>query len=895
MSLRNLEKIFQPRSVTVVGASSRPGTVGRTVLENLVAAGAVVYPVNPKHTTVAGIAAYPSVDALPDTPDLAVICTPAVTVPSVMRACGEKGIRGLIVISAGFRETGAAGRELEAEVSRELARFAGMRVVGPNCLGAIVPGSSLNASFAASMPETGRIAFASQSGALCTSVLDWAAQEGIGFSHFVSVGNMLDVDFGDLIDYFSQDAGTQAIILYIESITSARKFMSAARAFAATKPIVALKAGRFSESATAAASHTGAMAGEDAVYDAAFRRAGVERAHDIGEIFDCAELLARSRRPRGPRLAIVTNAGGPGVLAVDALLERGGVLARLATETIARLDELLPPAWPHGNPVDVLGDAPADRYAGAMEVVLADDGVDAVLAILSPQAMTDPAAVAEAVGQVARRTTKPILASWMGGRQVQPGIERLNQAGLPTYPTPDRALQAFMHLVSYARNLEVLHETPHDLPVDFSLDRTRSEAAIAAVYHRHSEALLSEVDAKDLLDAYGIRVVHAAIARSAEDAVAAAEQCGYPVVLKILSPQITHKSDVGGVVLNLVTPDEVRAAWNRITRTARETRSDAQIDGVSVQPMLSDPAGLELILGAKQDPTFGAVILAGMGGVAAELARDRALELPPLDERLARRMLQSLRYWRLLEGYRGKPGVALDALVETMVRFSYLVSDHPEITELDINPLLATPREAVALDARAVIDRARLDNPPAPYAHLAIRPYPHQYARRARLEDGTDILLRPIRPADEPLWHRLLADCTPDSIHARFGHLFKASTHEMATRYCFIDYDRELAIVAETGEQEARRLIGVARLVADADHQRAEYAVLVADPWQGRGLGQMLTKFCLEVAAAWNIQKVFATTDSTNTRMLATFREHGFQIELDAESGVAHASKVLNA
>lgn len=894
MSIKNLDKIFKPRRVAVIGASNSQGKVGHTVLQNLLLAGArpAVYPVNPKHKSVQGIPAYASVSELPEPADLAVICTPAETVPDLVRECGEAGIRGLVIISAGFGEGGEDGKERDRTIQNIAAEFDHLRILGPNCLGVIAPHSRVNASFAGQMPAPGHVAFVSQSGALCTSVLDWAEQEGIGFSYFVSIGNMLDVDFGDLIDYFSEDGTTKSIILYVESITNARKFMSASRAFAGTKPIVVYKAGRFAESAEAAASHTGAMAGEDAVFDAAFQRAGIERAKDIGEIFDCAELLARHRRCSGARLAVVTNAGGPGVIAVDALIERRGELAQLSEKTIEALNEILPPGWSKRNPVDVLGDATPERYLAATKEVLHDPAADAVLVILTPQAMTDPTSTAEKIAELTQQSSKPILAAWMGGNYVQPGINRLNGAGIPTYHTPEDAVHAFLHLVSYGRNLEVLRETPRDVPIEFHLDQEEIAQTFAGLASGEVSDFISEPAAKSLLQAYGIRTAEARSAKSPEEAAAVSQELGYPVVLKILSPQITHKTDVGGVALDLKNADDVREAFQRIVHEVGRHVPDAQIDGVSVQPMVKTEHSVELLLGTKKDPTFGAVILLATGGIAAELFGDEALGVPPLNERLARRLLESLRSWPLLQGFRGKPGVDLDHLIETVMRFSYLVTEHPEIKEFDINPLKATPDGCIALDARAILEPDPSPKKPPPYSHLAIHPYPKQYTRNETLEDGTSVLLRPIRPEDEPMWHALLAACTPESIHARFGYHLN-TTHEMAARYCFIDYDREMAIVAGVMKGNQRELIGVGRLVSDPNHETAEYAILVADPWQGQGLGSKLTAYCLEIARQWGIQRVEAITERENHRMLATFRHHGFEFEELPQDGVIYVRKML--
>ena len=894
MNILSLDKIFKPQRIALVGVSPNPKSVSGRILANLIGGGfrGVVYPVAPSVEAVMGIPCFASVASLPKTADLGVICAAAAQVPGLVRECGEAGIRGLIIVSAGFRETGPAGLALERSILAEARRFEGMRIIGPNCLGIISPGLPLNASFAGAMPRPGHVAFVSQSGALCTSVLDWAAEEKLGFSHFVSTGNMLDVEFGDLIDYLGEDEATKSILLYIESIPDARKFMTAARAFARMKPIVAYKAGRFPESAAAAASHTGALAGEDAVFDAAFERMGLARVFNIGEIFDCADLVGRHKVPKGPRLAVLTNAGGPGVMATDALVASGGAPARLSDETMRVLDESLPPHWSRRNPVDVLGDAKSKLVAKAAQIVLQDPGVDALLVIITPQAMTNPTAVAREICAQAGATPKPVLAAWLGGAAMRDGTNLLNEAGIPTYPTPEQAVKAFMTLVSYARNLEILYETPKDIPVDFPVDRKELRARFAGVLTA-AEGPLSESLSKELLASYGIPVTGPISAATADDAVAAAEEAGYPVVLKVLSPDITHKTDVGGVALDLADAGAVRSAFEAMMETVRRTAPGARLEGVTVQRMVRSDDGIEMILGVKKDPTFGTVVMAGMGGIAAEIYKDRSIGFPPLNERLARRMLDELRMRPLLHGYRGRPAVAVDKLVETLVRLSYLAADFPEIAELDINPLLVTPDGVIALDARVVGDRNAVEDPKRPYAHLSLRPYPEEFVKRMRLRDGAPITLRPIKPEDEPLWLALLASCSRESIYSRFRYFFFWQSHEVASRYCYIDYDREMAIVAESGEGKDRRLVGVGRLVTEPGRTSAEYAVLVQDAWQDKGLGGLLTDYCLGIAKDWGIRTVTAITTTDNPRMIAVFEKRGFRIVNDLESSLVEVSKEL--
>lgn len=894
MAIQMLDKIFKPRRIALIGVSPNPKSVGGKILTNLVGGGfgGVVYPINPTSEAVMGIPCFPSVKSLPKTPDLGIICAAAREVPGLVRECGEAGIMGIIIVSAGFKEAGPEGEALEDKIRAIRKSFDGMRIIGPNCLGVISASQQLNASFAPAMPKKGNIAFISQSGALGASVLDWALEEKIGFSYFVSIGNTVDVDFGDLIDYFGEDEDTKSIILYIESISRARSFMTAARAFARTKPIIAYKAGRFPESARVAASHTGALAGEDAVYDAAFQRVGMARVFDFGEIFDVAELLGRHKVPKGARLGIITNAGGPGVMASDALIAAGGVLARLSEATMARLNDSLPAMWSHGNPVDVLGDAKSKLVAKAVQALLQDDGVDAVLVIITPQAMTNATAIAKEISLLSHEAGKPILAAWLGGGAMREGIRVLDDAGIPTYSTPEQAVRAFMTLVSYARNLEILYETPKDISVEFPMDRAEIRSKFAAVLGREA-GTLAEDTSKRLLEAYGIPTTVPRRAATAEEAVRLAGEIGYPVVLKVLSPDITHKSDVGGVALDLDDAGMVRGAFGRMMTSVAAKKPAARIEGVTVQKMVSAKDAVEMILGIKKDPIFGTVIMAGAGGTMAELFADRALGFPPLNERLARLMLESLKIRPLLEGYRGRPAANVAKLIEVLVRLSYLAADFPEILELDVNPLLITPREAIALDAR-VIAGGEAGTPAHPYAHLALRPYPEKFVRKVGFKDGAEVTLRPIKPEDEPLWMDLLAGCSRETIYFRFRHFFFWQSHEVATRYCYIDYDREMAIVAETGQGDARRIIGVGRLIADPDRREAEYAILVTDAWQDQGLGGVITDFCLEIASEWGVRKVTAVTTTDNPRMIAVFRKRGFEITADPDGKVVEVSKDLS-
>jgi acetyltransferase len=888
MAIKKLNSIFKPKRIALIGVSDNPNSVGGITLRNLVGGGfnGVVYPVNPKREAVFGIPCYPDVRSLPKTPDLAVIMTAAKFVPQIIRECGEAGIHGIIIMSAGFKESGEEGKELERQVKEEKSKFPEMRVIGPNCLGILVPGLNMNVSFANGMPKKGHVAFISQSGALCTSVLDWAYESNIGFSYFVSIGNSMDVNFGDLIDYFGQDPNTKSIVLYVESMVEARTFMSAARAFSREKPIIVYKSGRFPESAAAAASHTGAMASEDSIYDAVFRRAGLARVFDFGNIFEFTDLVGRRRMPKGNRLAIVTNAGGPGVMATDSLISMGGKLVELSETTMQKLNEYLPPFWSHGNPIDVLGDATPERFAGATEIVLEDEYVDAVLVLLTPQAMTDPTETARSISQLAAKTTKSIMAGWLGGASMHEGVQIFNQAGISNFSAPEQAIRAFMTLSDYSKNLAMLYETPKELPVSFQYDRLElRKKYLTEVFPKAK--ILNEDDSKMLVNDYGINTTHPTPAATEDEAVAIAEQKGYPVVLKIYSPDITHKSDVGGVALNIKDEEMVRATFRNMIKTAAQKRPDARIDGVTVQRMVNTKDGIELIVGTKKDPVFGTVMLVGMGGVTAELFKDKRLEFPPLNEQLAHQMLKSLKIYPLLKGYRGDSPKNIDKLIEALIRMSYLAADYPEIAELDINPLVVTPTDVIALDARIVVDEEILKKPVKEYSHLILRPYPESLIKTASLKDGTEILLRPIKPEDEPLWLELLGSCSKESIYHRFRYDFYFDSHDIASQYCFIDYDREIAIVAEVEEEGRKKLIGVGRLIADPDVEMMEYAILITDAWQKKELGFTLTNYCMEIAKSRGVKILAAETTKDNKPMISVFRKLNFKIRFNEDTTVS--------
>jgi acetyltransferase len=887
-----LDAIFTPHSVAVVGATDRPGSIGRAVLWSLVSSpfGGTVYPVSDKRTSVLGIKAYRSVEEIPEPVDLAVIVTPADTVPTVIGQCIAAGVRGAIVISAGFKEHGEHGKELERQILDQL-RASGMRLIGPNCLGVMNPISGLNATFASnSMPRAGNVAFISQSGALCTAILDWAQQEMVGFSAFVSIGSMLDVDWGDLIDYLGNDPRTHSIVMYMESVGDARSFLSAAREVSLNKPIIVIKAGRSEAAAHAAASHTGTLAGSDEVLEAAFRRCGVLRVTALGDLFYMAEVLSKQPRPKGPRLAVVTNAGGPGVLAADSIIAAGGELADISTATMDQLNQLLPPHWSRNNPVDVLGDALPDKYAKVLETVAADTNNDGLLAILCPQGMSHPTLTAERLVPFAKGLGKPVLACWMGGAEMTAGIEIMNRAGIPTFAYPDTAARIFYYMWRYTYLLRGLYETPVLPHGAEGPDRVRAEAIVQAV-RQSGRTLLTEPESKELLACYGIPTAPTLEAHSAEEAVAKAEELGYPVVVKLLSHTITHKTEVGGVKLNLSSAAAVRNAWSDIDASVREKAGAEHFLGVTVQPFFRSE-GYELILGSTTDAQFGPVLLFGTGGQLVEVFRDQALSLPPLNTTLARRFMEQTKIFQALQGIRGRKAIDLGALQELLVRFSQLVVEQRWIKEIDINPLLASPDRLTALDARVIVYPKEVAREQLP--RLAIRPYPKQYIRPGKMKNGEDILVRPIRPEDEPLLIKLHQALSERTVYLRYFQPLKLSqrtAHERLTRICFIDYDREMALVVEHKKKEDGNpeIIAIGRLSRVRGRDDAEMAVLVDDRFQHQGLGTELYHRLIEVARDEHMTSVVSTILSENREMQAICRKLGFQLEADLEDGTVQA------
>jgi len=894
----SLRAVFAPNSVAVIGATEKENAVGRTVLWNLISNpfGGTVYPINKRHKQVLGIRAYADVASVPETIDLAIIVTPAPTVPGVVSECVAAGAKSAIIISAGFKEAGAAGVELERRIA-ETARGK-MRLIGPNCLGVMRPLSHLNATFASAMARPGTVGFISQSGALLTAVLDWSFRENVGFSACVSVGSMLDVDWGDLINYLGDDPHTHSIMIYMESIGDARSFISAAREVALTKPIIVIKAGRTAAAARAAASHTGALAGSDDVLDAVFRRCGVLRVNSISDLFYMAEVLAKQPRPSGPRLTIVTNAGGPGVPATDALIALGGELAELSDATMEALNRVLPPHWSHGNPIDILGDADPERYAQALEIATKDPSSDGLLVALTPQAMTDPTETARRLTAFAATRGKPVLASWMGGKDVVAGEAILNQANIPTFGYPDTAARVFTLMNRYAYNLRGLYETPALVESEMAApDRAQAQQTILDA-RQAGRTLLTEFESKQLLAAYGIPTVPTRIAASEDEAVQGAAAIGYPVVLKLHSHTITHKTEVGGVQLNLADAGAVQRAWRAIESGANAAREapahgGRHFLGVTVQPMVR-LEGYELIVGSSIDAQFGPVLLFGSGGQLVEVFRDRALALPPLNTTLALRMMEQTTIFKALKGVRGRASVDLAALARLLVRFSQLVVEQPWIREIDINPLVAAPSPAapeegkpgagglIALDARIVLHAPELREDQLP--RLSIRPYPARYASEWTSKAGLQVTIRPIRPEDEPLIVQFHTTLSEESVYMRYFHYIQYNrrvAHERLTRLCFIDYDREMALVVErkdpkTGE---RVILAIGRLSKVHQTAEAEFAILVSDAWQGHGFGAELLRRLVGIGRDEKLKRIVATILADNVAMQHVSRKIGFTLK----------------
>ncbi len=884
----SIAAFFNAGSVALIGATDKEDATGRVILENLLLGKEKrkIFPVNPRREKVLEIKCYPNVASLPEIPDLAIIVIPSDLVADSVEDCGKAGVKSIIIISAGFKEVGAEGIAREEKI-KEICHKYNIRIIGPNCMGTIRPASNLNTTFTRRMPKSGNVAFLSQSGALGSGVLDWAISKNLGFSAFTSLGSMMDINFGDLIDYFGADPDTRSIVIYLESIGDAKKFMSAARGFSRTKPIIILKPGKFEESIKSAKSHTGAMVGDDSYYAAVFRRAGAVRVEEVGDLFNCAAILDTVHLPNGPNLAIVTNAGGPAVLATDALISRGGKLANLSAETINTLNGFLPASWSKSNPVDILGDADPQRYTKAMEATIKDPQVNGIVMIYTPQGSSSSIDIARAVTDFAQKANKPILSALIGDEEVAKARQLFYANKIPTYEFPEEAIKTYLYMYQYARNLEMLYETPEEMPLEIEAPKNHLKVLIRKGL-QEKKTVLNEEDSKKFLGAYRIPSTIPLLARTMQDAVKISADVSYPVVMKIASPDISHKTDVGGVILNIASADEVKKAFREMMESVKKHAPKARIEGVTIQRMISK-YDYELIVGSKKDPAFGPVILFGMGGIEAEFFKDIAVGLPPLNLVLARRVLEQTRIYQILSrGFRNKPPVRLRLLDETLVKVSNMIVDFPEIKEIDINPLVVKDDNVVALDARIILDDTVVPRGLQDHSHLIISPYPTRYIQPWICRDGRSVLLRPIRPEDEPLERDLIAGLSEQSNRFRFFYILKNITHDILTRFCNIDYDREMAIMAEYTVDGKKRNVGVGRLIEHVGGETAEFATLVADDFQGNSLGLKLTDMLIGIAEEKGLKTIYGIVSNENIRMLNLARRLGFSI--DKES--AEESKV---
>ena len=884
-----MEQFFNPKSIAVIGASDKPDSIGHTLVQNLIDGGydGTILPVNPHLEEVHGLKAYRAITDAPPFTDLAIVAVPIAMTPEVVRQCVRAGTRGVIIIAAGGRELGEEGRLIEEQISGAF-EGSGLRIIGPNCLGVIRPARKLNASFIPGMPAHGIIGFISQSGAIGTASLDRAAMGNVGFSHFISIGSMLDVDFGDMIDYLGNDGNVKAILIYMENLTNTRKFMSAARAVSRIKPIIVLKAGKSEAGARAATTHIGAMVGEDAVYDAAFKRAGIVRVPTLARLFDCSELMAKQPRPAGSRLAIITNGGGPGIMAADTLAEYNLEPAPIPDDIMAQLDEILPPHWSRNNPIDILGNATLERFTRAMEICLASREFDGVLIIMVSEPHIRPEEVAEALAGLVKRKRFPVFASWMGGSRMAAANDILNRANIPAYETPERAVRAFLYMVEYTRNQELLSQAPAKLSADLFFDRDfvfrtiydcfygSQEDQEEVDYYQEGpmERMLDEITSKRVLAAYGIPVAETVLATTVDEAVALAADMEMPLVMKLVSPDISHKSDAGGVQLDLRNEDDLRQAWERIMAGVRAYNPEARITGVSLQPYIANP-DFELLMGSKTDDNFGPVLLFGSGGVYAEVLNDQALGLPPLNRLLARRMMEETRIQPLLKGYRNHPPADLEKLEELLIRLSQLVIDFPEIVEMDINPVVVKNGEPCAVDARIRLVR---DESGSTRQHLVISPYPQHLERHDLTDLDMPLFIRPIKPEDAALFTELFNTLTPTSIYYRFFSVVKSLTPEILARFTQIDYDREISFVALDDRAGEEQMLGIANIIGEPDGKRGEFSVLIGDPWQGVGIGAKLLLQCLRIAQERGMEIVWGTVLSENIYMLGLGKKLGFTV-----------------
>ncbi len=874
MGIEKLDNLFNPKRIAVIGASDREGSIGAKILGNLIGVGykGAVYPVNAFRDTVHGITAYPSIRKISRVVDLAIIAVPAHTVPQIVEECGEAGVSGVIICSAGFSEVGEEGVLIEKKILESQKKY-GMRIIGPNSFGIIRPKANLYATFADEKAVSGKIAFISQSAALCASALDWASEAQVGFSAVVSTGSMLDVDFGDLIDYFGADPQTKSIVLYVESIKNARKFMSAARGFARTKPIVVVKAGRFQECVIPTLSHSGSLGGEDSVYDSAFRRAGIVRVETMIDLFNCAEALAMQPNPTGPNLAIITNAGGPGIMAADQLIAKGGKLSPLSQETSQGLKSILPPYCSTVNPIDIFEEATAERFKDVLAVCLSDKNSHGFLLIYAPQAASDPSAIAKAVVELSQLTEKPILTCLMGHDSRCGNARRfLQKSGIPTFATPEQAVSTFMYMYRYTQGLELLYQTPEELSVEPTNSATLKSILEEAYDQGHQ--VVGLIESLRFLEAYKIPTVKTLVAKTPYEAEVLASKIGFPVAMKALSPQVTHKSKIAGVILNVCSTLEVHAYFGELSKKVQKIGNKPEFQGVAIQPMICNK-GYELLVGSKKDSQFGSVVIFGKGGTDAELSKDVSIGFPPLNQVLARRLIEDTNIYK--RASLSEFPLNVKAIEEILVRFSQLIIDFPEVKEIDINPLIVDKNGAVAVDARIVIDIDRLTKGTGAHEHLVIAPYPSKYTSDWNAKNGDLLHLRAIKPEDEERFNDLFKSLSPQTMRFRFFEIIKELSHETLTRYCNLDYDREIAIMAE--DPDTKRIIGVARLIIDANGKSGEYAALIGDQWQGYGIGSKLMDSLINIAREKELNKIYGYVMSDNYKMLNLCKRLGFKAE----------------
>jgi acetyltransferase len=892
MAKHYLSSLFSPKSVAVFGASERPDSVGQIVFQNMLDSGfqGALYPINSKHPEVQGKRAYASIADIDETVELVVIATPPNTVPGIIESCGINGVKAAVIITAGFGEAGHEGRTLEKQLLETAHRY-GIRLIGPNCLGIMRPSIGLNATFNKGGANTGNIAFVSQSGALCTAILDWAQYNDVGFSSVVSMGSSTDVDFGEILDYLVSDASTHSILMYIEGIRNARTFMSALRAAARIKPVILVKVGRHEAGSKAAMSHTASLVGADDVFDAAVSRAGVVRVQTITQLFTAAKALSCGFRPVGNRLAIVTNGGGPGVMATDRAADLGMTMATLSDATIDYLNQHLPPTWPHGNPVDIIGDAQADRYHHAVKACLEDDNVDGVLAILTPQAMTKPLESAQALIELSNTHSKPLLTCWMGDTQVAAARKAFAQAHKPHFRTPEPAVEVFSHLSAYYRNQKLLMQMPGPLSHHVEPDVESARLIIEGAMQEHRK-VLTEMESKALLSAFHIPVAKTLIARSPNEALLIAQQLSFPVAMKVNSPDITHKSDAGGVMLSLNNAHEVRAAYQHIHDNVQRNRPAAKMDGIAIEPMIVKQNGRELMIGVTTDPVFGPVITFGAGGTAVEIMGDRAVTLPPLNTFLVKELINGTRIVRMLGAFRNMAPANINALEDVLLRVSEMVCELPLLKEMDINPLILDENGALAADARVVVEYRQPSTDR--YAHMAIYPYPTQLVNHWQLADGTDITIRPIRPEDAELVQRFVRELSEESKYFRFMSSMHELTETMLVRFTQIDYSREMALIAVTVEQEQEIEQGVARFATNPDGESCEFALVIADNMHGKGLAQKLMVSLMEAARDQGLTTIEGEVLSNNHSMIKLMARLGFSTKTSEEDqSIMKVSKAL--